>query len=116
MEDMATVERAALQIASASQTKIGTVLVHIQNDRSLDQRLEVAVTTGTLGGLLEEMIGHGKSRTQISAERLMNDRYDAMLVRSFAPGTKETDLNIVLWFWGTTEASLSVIDDEGRRT
>lgn len=38
-----------------------------------------------------------------------------MLVRSFAAGAVETDLNLVLWKWGDDPPGrLAPIDDEGR--
>ena len=49
------------------------------------------------------------------AQRLIAKDYRALLVRSFAPGATESDLNLVLWEWGNAApARLIVIDDEGR--
>jgi hypothetical protein len=47
------------------------------------------------------MQAHGEARTQGFARKLMAKGYRAMLVRSFAPGATEADLNLVLWRWGT---------------
>lgn len=61
------------------------------------------------------MRADGKAPTQLLAEQLIRDRYAGMLVRSFAKGTTEADLNIVLWVWGDDPpAQLALVDDEGR--
>ncbi|WP_026597777.1 RES domain-containing protein [Methylosinus sp. sav-2] len=63
----------------------------------------------------DEMRASGEARTQSFARRLIGAGYCGLLVRSFAPGTREDDLNLVLWSWGNAPPSyLSPIDDEGR--
>lgn len=63
----------------------------------------------------DEMGAAGEARTQAFARRLIAKGYHALLVRSFAPGTNETNLNLVLWQWGdAAPARLTLIDDEGR--
>ncbi len=63
----------------------------------------------------DDMRANGESRTQAFARSLLATGYSAMLVRSFAPGASQRDLNLVLWRWGdTAPARLTVIDDEGR--
>ncbi|CCV03790.1 RES domain protein [Mesorhizobium metallidurans STM 2683] len=63
----------------------------------------------------DEMQASGEARTQALARRLIAKGYQALLVRSFAAGAAETDLNLVLWKWGDAPPSrLAVIDDEGR--
>jgi RES domain-containing protein len=63
----------------------------------------------------DEMRETGEARTQEFARRLIATSYRALLVRSFAPGAGEHDLNLVLWRWGATAtARLVLIDDEGR--
>lgn len=86
MDEMATIERAAPVAREAPRSSIGSILLHVQNDTSLDQRLQVAlslarateahlecvqvtpieayVTTGTLGGLL----ALGKAMEKVDAE------------------------------------------------
>ncbi|MCI5040383.1 MAG: RES family NAD+ phosphorylase [Donghicola eburneus] len=49
--------------------------------------------------------------TQDFARALMADGFVALLVRSYAPGATEANLNLVLWKW---EDGLSVVDDENR--
>ena len=63
----------------------------------------------------DQMKAGGEARTQTFALRLIAKGYRALLVRSFAPGATESDLNLVLWEWGNAApARLIVIDDEGR--
>jgi RES domain-containing protein len=66
-------------------------------------------------GWRDQMQAHGEARTQGFARKLMAKGYRAMLVRSFAPGATEADLNLVLWRWGHSAlARLTLIDDENR--
>lgn len=63
----------------------------------------------------DQMVKHGKSRTQKFAEELVGRGFQGLLVRSFAPGATEEDLNLVLWAWSDAlPARLTLIDDEGR--
>ncbi|MBY6240012.1 RES domain-containing protein [Methylosinus sp. Sm6] len=63
----------------------------------------------------DEMRTNGEARTQSFARRLIAGEYRGLLVRSFAPGTSEDDLNLVLWSWGDALPSrLKLIDDDGR--
>ncbi|SFU15583.1 RES domain-containing protein [Mesorhizobium sp. YR577] len=62
-----------------------------------------------------QMKATGEARTQAFARRLIAGGYHALVVRSFAPGASEVDLNLVLWTWGNeAPARLSLIDDENR--
>lgn len=45
---------------------------------------------------------------------LTKEGYVGLLVRSFAKGTTNTNLNLVLWRWSGKGATLAVIDDENR--
>ena len=61
----------------------------------------------------DEMNLRGEALTQQLARDLKNAGFHGLVVRSFAPGTTDADLNIVLWTWGTSLPNrLSVIDDE----
>jgi RES domain-containing protein len=63
----------------------------------------------------DQMRVSGEARTQAFGRRLIASGYTAVLVRSFAPGATENDLNLVLWRWGKARpARLALIDDEGR--
>lgn len=53
--------------------------------------------------------------TQALASALIEDGYDAMRVRSFAPGAAETDETLVLWQWHRGDGrDLVLQDEEGR--
>lgn len=63
----------------------------------------------------DQMKMTGEALTQAFAQRLAMAGYNGLLVRSFAPGATETDLNIVLWKWGDKAPSrLILVDDEHR--
>lgn len=63
----------------------------------------------------DRMKADGNAPTQLFAETLVREGYHGLLVRSFAPGASDEDLNLVLWQWGEgPPARLAVIDDEGR--
>lgn len=57
----------------------------------------------------------GEAPTQSLARKLAQEGYDALLVRSFARGAGEDDLNLVLWRWGDAlPHCLTLIDAENR--
>lgn len=63
----------------------------------------------------DQMIAAGEAKTQAFARRLVEAGFDALLVRSFAPGAAADDLNLVLWRWSEkAPVRLVLIDDEGR--
>lgn len=63
----------------------------------------------------DEMRVTGRSKTHTFSADLLAAGYSGLLVRSFARGSTETDLNLVLWRWeGSGRYRLTVIDDEGR--
>jgi RES domain-containing protein len=63
----------------------------------------------------DETIAHGVSKTQDFARRLIDDGYAAMIVRSFARGASDEEINIVLWRWTAgPPTKLVLIDDENR--
>lgn len=66
-------------------------------------------------GWRDRMKTDGEAPTQAFARRLSADGFHGLLVRSFARGAREDDLNLVLWHWGDdAPARLRLIDDEGR--
>ena len=63
----------------------------------------------------DQMRADGEARTQRFARRLMAEGFNALMVRSFAPGAAPGDLNLVLWRWGSDLPSrVTLIDDENR--
>ena len=63
----------------------------------------------------DQMRERGEARTQTLSRMLIAAGYRGLLVRSFAPGAGEADLNLVLWTWGAAEgARLVLVDDENR--
>lgn len=53
--------------------------------------------------------------TQLFARTLVEAGFAGLLVRSFAPGTTDANLNLVLWRWNHGAVDrLAVIDDENR--
>jgi RES domain-containing protein len=63
----------------------------------------------------DRMRAEGKAPTQAFAERLVAQGFHGLLVRSFASGLSEDDLNLVLWRWGdSAPARLVLIDEEAR--
>jgi RES domain-containing protein len=63
----------------------------------------------------DQMKASGEARTQAFARRLIAAGYNALLVRSFAPGAAPAELNLVLWTWSAAAPSrLVLIDDENR--
>ena len=57
-----------------------------------------------------EAEARGVARVQEIAERLAG-AHDGLMVRSFAPGATERDVNLVLWRW---EGRVTVVDDRHR--
>lgn len=63
----------------------------------------------------DQMNTLGEAKTQTFARQLMTDGYHALIVRSYAPGAGNQDLNLVLWRWGSKPpVRVTLIDDEGR--
>lgn len=63
----------------------------------------------------DEMRLNGEAKTQAFAQRLVAAGFCGLVVRSFAPGASEQDLNLVLWQWGEAlPFRLTLIDDENR--
>ncbi|GLS21504.1 hypothetical protein GCM10007874_45210 [Labrys miyagiensis] len=63
----------------------------------------------------DQMKVTGEAKTQAFARRLVAAGYHGLLVRSFAPGVTDDDLNLVLWKWSdAAPCRLTLIDDEDR--
>jgi RES domain-containing protein len=73
---------------------------------------DAALASGTWR---DQMKATGEARTQAFARKLIASGYRGLLVRSFASGANEIDLNLVLWTWSDAPPSrLILIDDENR--
>lgn len=82
-------------------------------DPNLLERHEITPETLSNTTWRDEMNLRGEARTQQLARNLKHAGFHGLIVRSFAPGTTDADLNIVLWTWGTSIPNrLSLIDDE----
>jgi len=67
------------------------------------------------GSWRDEMAAKGQASTKPFARALIGKGYQGLLVRSFAPGASQNNVNLVLWAWGETPpARLKLIDDESR--
>ena len=60
------------------------------------------------------MLDGGPVPTQAFAKVLIADGFAGLMVRSFAQGTTDANLNLVLWRWSGDGTRLDVIDDENR--
>lgn len=91
----------------------------IFDTRDEDALEQFGINSASLGdsGWRDHMRNQGRSFAQILAERLIEDGHQGLLARSFAHGASETDLNLVLWTWGSSgSVRLTLIDDEARLT
>lgn len=113
----------AIKEANQAGTLQPTVLVSYEADieNVFDARDPAALASfGTEAVALadpswrDQMIKAGKAPTQEFAEKLIAKRYQGLLIQSYAHGATDSDLNLVLWEWGTSRARLGLIDDEGR--
>jgi len=114
----------ALREANQAGSLQPTTLVSYDADieRVFDCRDEAALlaegmTMPMLAGSTwrDQMKASGEADTQAFARRLAAAGYHGVLVRSFAQGATDNDLNLVLWQWGTSAACrLTLIDDENR--
>ena len=63
----------------------------------------------------DEMFSGRKPASHLLAERLLSLGFAGMRYRSYAMGTGENDVNLVLWRWGSDLPSrVILIDDENR--
>lgn len=115
-----TALREANQVGNLQPTTLVSYDADI--DGIFDCRDETALetqcmTAGTLADHTwrDQMNTVGEAKTQAFAKRLIAAGCNGLLVRSFAPGATEDDLNLVLWNWGDQAPSrLILIDDENR--
>lgn len=115
-----TVVREANQVGNLQPTTL--ISYDAEIERVFDSRGEAALWSEGMDVAVlsaatwrDEMKDKGEARTQSFARSLIAKGYCALLVRSFAPGASEQDINLVLWRWGNVPpARLTLIDDEGR--
>lgn len=115
-----TAIREANQVGSLQPTMLITYDADFENifDTRNEAALEPFGMNATLladAGWRDQMRDERKAATQAFAETLLEQGHQGLLVRSFAHGASETDLNLVLWTWGSSRpARLKLIDNEGR--
>ncbi|PIO96311.1 RES family NAD+ phosphorylase [Pleomorphomonas carboxyditropha] len=118
--DVLTAIREANQVGSLQPTTL--VAYDADIDDLYDSRDAAALaahglTSGDLAAATwrDEMQASGRSRTQGFAADLLAAGFSGLLVRSFARGSSDADLNLVLWRWSEgLPHRLTVIDEEGR--
>jgi RES domain-containing protein len=103
-----------LQPTTLVSYKADIAAVFDSRDQALlrSEGIEPAVLSDT--GWRDEMRERGEAQSQAWARQLFAAGYQGLLVRSFAPGAGEDDLNLVLWTWNSKDARLTLIDDENR--
>ncbi|TCL90742.1 RES domain-containing protein [Rhizobium sp. PP-WC-2G-219] len=115
-----TALREANQVGSLQPTTLVSYAAEI--DRVFDTRDDALLARNAMdraalcdGTWRDQMMATGEARTQAFARLLIAAGYSGLLVRSFAQGVGESDLNLVLWTWGEKAPSrLTLIDDENR--
>ncbi|MFB9910093.1 RES family NAD+ phosphorylase [Rhizobium paknamense] len=115
-----TALREANQIGSLQPTTLVSYEADIE--RVFDSRDETALRSQGFdsSGLADptwrdQMKVSGEAKTQRLARQLIEARYQGLIVRSFAAGATDDDLNLVLWTWGASPpCRLTLIDDEQR--
>lgn len=118
--DVLTAIREANQVGSLQPTTLVSYDADIDDIFDSRDGAALAAHGMTSGGLAsvtwrDEMFSAGRSKTQAFAADLLANGYSGLLVRSFARGSTETDLNLVFWRWDESgRHRLTVIDAEGR--
>ncbi|EQB16291.1 hypothetical protein L284_09740 [Novosphingobium lindaniclasticum LE124] len=117
-----TAIREANQVGDLQPTTIVAyecVIEDVLDSRDLGELSKFGMTPSDLAdpGWRDQMQKNGKSRTQIFSEALMAAGFNGLLVRSFARGANDDDLNMVLLRWSDGPPSqITLIDDQGRLT
>ncbi|MGF1548787.1 MAG: RES family NAD+ phosphorylase [Thiotrichales bacterium] len=117
--DPVTALREANQVGSLQPTILVSYradIVPVFDTREAAQLAAFGMTSEALAdpGWRLAMLGGRRVPTQDFASALIAEGYAGLLVRSFAKGALDTDLNLVLWRWGEAGCSLEVVDDEAR--
>lgn len=115
-----TALREANQVGSLQPTTLVAYEAEIDSlfdcrDKTAFKKMGLDASLLDNDGWREQMRLKGEATTQIFARRLIAAGYNGLLVRSFAKGAGQDDLNVVLWRWGSSAPSrLVLIDDENR--
>lgn len=112
--------REANQVGSLQPTTLVSYDADIE--RVFDCRDEVALRSEGMDASMladpawrDQMRKHGEALTQAFARALSQAGFHGLLVRSFAHGATDNDLNLVLWQWSAALPSrVTLIDDEHR--
>ncbi|MFU0507819.1 RES family NAD+ phosphorylase [Pseudaminobacter sp. NGMCC 1.201702] len=115
-----TALREANQVGSLQPTTL--VAYNAEFERVFDGRDHAALKAEGMDAMAlaeptwrDQMKAAGEARTQTFAQRLTKAGYHGLLVRSFASGATDDDLNLVLWRWSNAPSCrLTLIDDENR--
>jgi RES domain-containing protein len=117
--DPLTALREANQVGNLQPTVLVSyraAIAPVLDAREPGQLAAYGLTHDALGdpGWRLAMLNGLRVPTQDFASVLIAEGYAGLLVRSFARGATDTDLNLVLWRWSAAGCSLEVVDDEGR--
>jgi RES domain-containing protein len=117
--DPVTALREANQVGDLQPTTLVAYradLGPVFDTRDADALARHGITTDALAdpGWRAAMLDGRPVPTQDLARALVTRGFAGLLVRSFAPGTAATNLNLVLWRWSGDGASLEAIDDDNR--
>lgn len=117
-----TAIREAHQVGDLQPTTIVSYRADIENIFDGRDPAELAGFGMSRAGLSDptwrdQMKRGRKAHSQIFAEALIAAGFNGLLVRSFARGATDDDLNLVLWRWSDKPPSrIALIDDDGRLT
>ena len=117
--DPVTALREANQVGSLQPTILVSYRAEIAPVFDTRQTTQLAVYGMTSEALADPgwrlaMLDGRRVPTQDFARALIAEGYAGLLVRSFAKGAMDADLNLVLWSWSSERCLLELIDDEGR--
>jgi len=62
----------------------------------------------------DRMRQQGEAPSQKFGRQLYQQGYIGLIIRSFAKGSLPSDLNVVLWRWGTAGSEVDLVDDDDR--
>ncbi|MEM6659832.1 MAG: RES family NAD+ phosphorylase [Pseudomonadota bacterium] len=117
--DKTTTLREANQVGSLQPTMVVSYHADLgpvfdtRDSRALE-RENIAAQTLADPAWRTKMLDRQPVPTQEFAKELIRQGFVGLLVRSFASGATEDDLNLVLWRWSGRGARLDVVDDENR--